>query len=1083
MGLFSRLFGKKDNTNFPIQYKEALAFNREFESLLSEDKFLARSDYKNFLKQYKEIFTFFDNIVKARTLTYFCKQNKIQESEVVKFLNYYMDIYDLSKGSSLIDKHNSVYIDSHLKSEKLYLDKILYEVDPKIILDDEQRKVILSDEDYSLIIAGAGAGKTTTVAAKVRYLVEKKHIDPQKILVISFTNKAVGELKERINIGLSIPCPITTFHSAGYAILSKQDDDKKKIVNDGFLYNCINNYLKGNILAQPDIVDKLIMFFGSYFDAPYEGDNINLFFNYLAKADFSTLKSNVNEYNVQVIDRRTNKATTITNEILRSIQEVKIANFLYLNQIDYNYEEIYPYHILKAKRPYTPDFCIRQENKVAYIEHFGITENGRHSFYSVDELNTYKQEILDKIALHKKHGTTLIYTYSEYNDGRDFLVHLREQLEENGFILKSRPSEEVFIKLVNTEENKYIYKFVKLICTFINNFKTNGYTLDDFYRFERTNANVRTKLFFDICKACYLEYKKRLSEENSIDFQDMINDSARILREKQIAKERLDFEYIIVDEYQDISRQRFDLTKELSNLCNAKIIAVGDDWQSIYAFSGSDVSLFTHFCSIMGYGQELKITRTYRNAQEVIDIAGNFVQKNESQIKKSLVSSKHIQKPVVIYTYSEEFDRKEFAGKGGKYFQLGKKVEDLIGKILEQNSRESISANSSILLIGRYNFDARNLCFSKDFIYDDDNGKIFSKKYPKAKLEFLTAHSSKGLGYDNVIIVNARNGIYGFPAKIDDDPVMKYVTNDDTSIEYAEERRLFYVAMTRTKNRVFIVTPEKHPSEFILELIKDYPNITVHGDLKKESDSNVDTIKKCPICGYPLQLRYKKDFGLRLWMCTNEPEICNFISNDLAGGEMSVQKCDRCKDGYLVVKKSSTGGTILGCTNYKQDGTGCDRWLNHDTYKRWINKEFEEDLTVDKQAYNEEVVVEMPKIKADLQSTHSIDRKKAEVHKVTYSERFIEKDGFQVVADDEGNIITDMDLLAELRSLRGKIMKESNKPAYTIISNKGLVSLATYKPETREEFIVLYGLGETTYVTYGSRFIEAIKEYFAKRSF
>ena len=102
-------------------------------------------------------------------------------------------------------------------------------------------------------------------------MVEVKHVDPKQILVISFTNKAVGELKERINEGLLIPCPITTFHSAGYAILRKQDDIKKQIVGEGFLYNTVNNYLKGNILEQPELVDKLIMFFGSYFDAPYEG--------------------------------------------------------------------------------------------------------------------------------------------------------------------------------------------------------------------------------------------------------------------------------------------------------------------------------------------------------------------------------------------------------------------------------------------------------------------------------------------------------------------------------------------------------------------------------------------------------------------------------------------------------------------------------------------------------------------------------------------------------------------------------------------------------------------------------------------
>lgn len=1083
MGLFSKLFIKKENTNTPIEYKEVISCNQEIKDLLSADMFIARSDYKYLLKKYANTYTFFSVTAKANALSYYCKQNKLNETEITKFLSFYEDIIDLGKGSSLFMKHNESFVHNHLISEKAYLDKILYEVDPNISLDEEQRKAILSEEDYTLIIAGAGAGKTTTIAAKVRYLVEKKHIDPKQILVISFTNKAVGELKERINEGLLIPCPITTFHSTGYAILRKQEDDKKRIVSEGFLFNSVSNYLKGNILAQPELVDKLIMFFGSYFDAPYDGDDINLFFNYIAKADFSTLKSNVNEYNAQIIDRRTNKTTTITNEVLRSVQEVKIANFLYLNQIDYNYEEIYPYHILKAKKPYTPDFCIRQGNKVAYIEHFGITESGRHGFYTPEELNKYKQEIQDKIALHKKHGSTLIYTYSQYNDGRDFLVHLRAQLEENGFILNSRPSEEVFNKLVNTEENKYILKLVKLICTFINNFKTNGYTLDDFYRFERTSANVRTKLFLDVCKACYLEYQKKLSEENAIDFQDMINDSARILREKQIANEKLDFKYIIVDEYQDISRQRFDLTKELSKICNAKIIAVGDDWQSIYAFSGSDISLFTHFCSIMGYGQELKITKTYRNAQEVIDIAGNFIQKNKTQIKKSLIAPKHIQKPVIIQTYSEEYDKKECKGKGGKYFQLGKQVEELIGKILEQNKKEGKGLNSSILLIGRFNFDARNLCFSKDFVYDENNGKIFSKKYRDAKLEFLTAHSSKGLGYDNVIIINAKNELYGFPSKIDDDPVMRYVIKDDTSIEYAEERRLFYVAMTRTKNRVFIVTPEKHPSEFILELVKDYPNITVHGVLSEESDTNVGIIKKCPTCGYPLQLRYKKNYGLRLWICSNEPEICNFISNELIGGEMSIQKCDWCKDGYLVVKKSLTSGAVLGCTNYKADGTGCNRSMNSDYYKRWINSEFEDDLSVDKPSY-QRYVVDIPKITPVSKPITSIEshceRKKADVHKTTFKEAQIEFDGFNVVADDEGNIITDLELLTELRSLRSQIMREDKRPAYTIIGNKGLVSLATYRPETREDFISLYGLGEKTYSEYGMRFIEAIKRFYSK---
>ena len=835
--------------------------------------------------------------------------------------------------------------------------------------------------------------------------------------------------------------------------------------------------MKSNILEKPELVDKLIMFFGSYFDVPYEGDDINLFFNYIAKGDFTTLKGNVNDYNEQIIDIRSGKNITITNEFLRSNEEVRIANFLYLNNIDYVYEEPYQYHILKAKKPYTPDFCIRQGDKIAYIEHFGITESGYHSFYTQEEITKYKKEINDKIILHKKHKTNLIYTFSKYNDGRDYLDHLKEQLEQFGFKLEKKSSQEVFQKLVNTEENRYILRFVALICNFIQNFKTNGYTIEDFYRFERLNSNVRTKLFFSVCKECYLEYEKKLSEKNAVDFEDMVNDSVSILREKYIAKEKVNFKYIIVDEYQDISRQRFDLTSELSKICDAKIIAVGDDWQSIYAFSGSDITLFTHFCEIMGYGEELKITKTYRNAQEVIDIAGNFVQKNESQIKKTLISPKNIEKPVIIYSYDETFDRKKNQGKGGKYYELGKKVEELIGKILDANKIEGRGENSSILLIGRYGFDARNLCFSKDFVYDEQNNKIFSKKYKNARLEFLTAHSSKGLGYDNVIIINARNEMFGFPAKIDNDPIMKYVVKEDSSKEYAEERRLFYVAMTRTKNRVFIVAPAQHPSEFILELIRDYKNITLYGDIEKNNGVNIGAMKKCPICGYPLQLRYKKNYGLKLWMCTNEPEICGFITNDIAGGEMSIQKCDSCKDGYLIVKKYKNDKVMLACTNYKSDGTGCNRMITPTFYKEWINESFEDDKSIDKPSYRKEIKIdEMPEIKAK----QSI-KKKNDVHKTKDMATTIGQDGFNVVVDDDGQVITDMSLLKYLRKVRFELAKEESIPPYVIMNNNALVSLATYKPTNKIEFIELKGLGERKYDKYGVKFIEAIKDFYENK--
>ncbi len=921
------------------EYASLLQFTQRLNDLLFDDKYLARSDYRHLVDDYTDINTFFTNLKMAKTLSYYCSANGIDDASVETFLRNYADLADLKDGSTCIQHHNQTYLQRHLASEKHYLDMVLSKVDPAISLDEEQRKVVLTDEDYMLVVAGAGAGKTTTVAAKVKYLVECKHVEPEQILVISFTNKAVGELRDKINKALKINCPVTTFHKTGYAILRKQDTDKKNVVDSGFMFDVINNYLKNDVLQEPEMVNKLILFFGSYFEAPYEGKDLNAFFNHISKADFSTMRSNMNEFVETITNKRTGKAITINYESLRSAQEVQIANFLYLNKVDYEYEKIYPYSFRKSYKPYTPDFTIKQGDRTIYIEHFGITEDGTHNRYTKTELEHYKKEVNDKVQFHRDHGTELIYTFSKYKDGRPLLEHLKEQLIAAGITLEPRSKQEVYRKIVSTEENKYILKLVRLLCTFIQNFKTNGYDTEKFREMHRMTDNVRTKLFLDVCHQCYLEYSKKLKERGAVDFEDMINDSAKILQEQQDMGEKLNFKYIIIDEYQDISRQRFDLARALSQICDAKIIAVGDDWQSIYAYAGSDITLFTHFAEIMGYGEELKITKTYRNSQEVIDIAGSFIQKNSSQIQKSLISPKHIDFPIIIEAYSEDGDKKDLEGKGGKFFLQAQAVERCIGQIMEANAKEGKSENSSILLIGRYGFDAFNLCRSGLFTYFENTGNVKSKAYPKAKMTFLTAHRSKGLGYDNVVIINAVNATYGFPSKIEDDPVMKLVIREDRTIEYAEERRLFYVAMTRTKNRVYIAVPQQRPSRFVAELVQEYDKVCVNGmlDFSKINSPDISLIKRCPICGYPLQYKHKKDFGLRLWICTNEPEICDFMTNELSGGILPILKCDCCKDGYLIVRtKDHT--PFLGCTNYKTDKSGCNRKINLTYYKKMLKR-------------------------------------------------------------------------------------------------------------------------------------------------
>ena len=934
MGLFSNIFrNKKVQAEAPPEVTgkclELLEWERFLEGLSHAGRYISRREYLPETEKFSGTMQTFRMFDENELLEDYCGKNGF-EAERARTL-----YRDYERITERVDRLNYRYIKAKLMEEQDYLDHILEEVDPAIRLDEDQRTVVVSDEDYSLVVAGAGAGKTTTVAAKVKYLVEKQQVDPARILIISFTNKAVNELREKINRDLNIPCPIVTFHAAGNAILHKNNPEKLNIVDGSKLYYCVQEYFRGTILKNPGVVNSLILFFASYFDAPYEGDDINHFFNHMANANYATMRSELDDFKEEIIDRNSRKKVTIQNEILRSMQEVEIANFLYLNGIDYTYEPIYPYHILMASKPYTPDFQITQDGRTVYIEHFGITEDGKNFLYDEEELAAYKKAVHEKILLHRQHGTELIYTFSSYDDKRSISAHLEECLVKRGFELRRRSNEEIIRKLIAAEENKYIRRLVVLVINFIRNFKVNGYEEQEFDELARKTSNVRTKLFLDICHGCYLEYKKYLIENRAVDFEDMINESARVLHEVKEMKEKLDYQYLIVDEYQDISRQRFDLVRSFSEVTDAKIVAVGDDWQSIYAFSGSDITLFTKFEEKMGYAKLMKIVRTYRNSQEVIDIAGNFIQKNASQIRKSLLSPKHLEDPVIIYTYDGAVKPSKKDRRSGRDYAMACAVLTALEQIMEYDRLSGVRTEESrLLLLGRFGFDGERLARTGLFEYIQRGAKLRSVKYPKLDITFMTAHASKGLGYDNVIVVNGRNETYGFPSKVEDDPVLSLVVKEDRSIQYAEERRLFYVAMTRTKNRVYFIAPEKNPSEFLLEIKREYKNVCLRGNWS-EKEPEVFGKKKCPVCGFPLQLRYKAAYGLKLYLCTNEPEVCSFMTNDLAGRKLSIIKCSSCQDGYLIVKRSKNGGRLLGCSNYKADKTGCGAMMSaRDYYKR-----------------------------------------------------------------------------------------------------------------------------------------------------
>ena len=899
---------------------------RELTKIFKTKRYIARSEYLYLLPDIENTSEFFTGLSSANLLDAFCNNNGLDFNSTLKFIDFIANI------NENVEAINDEYVESVLIKDKDYFDNILKAVDPNVVLDNEQRTVAVTDEDYCLVIAGAGAGKTTTIAAKVKYLVEKRNVNPEDILVISFTNEAVRELQSKINKTLGIPCVISTFHSAGNYVIKKESVKPLKIAQDDQIYYVLQEYFKDKILQNEVLIKKLLLFFSEYFEAPYAGESLEDFFVNIARSDYTTLKGDLESFKTNLINEKAKKKVTIKNEVVRSYEEVKIANFLFLNGIDYEYEPIYEYLIENSNKTYTPDFLIKQGDKKVYLEHFGIKEDGTSTLYNKDELDLYKKAIRDKLNLHKQHGTKLIYTFSSFKDGRDLITHLKEKLISSGIELHPLDEKDVFKNIISNEENRYIKKLIRLVNDFISAFKTNGYTQNYFEKLYLRTENVRNRLFIDICSECFNIYQNYLERNNMIDFQDMINKSSVVLRNLKNNNQTIPYKYIIIDEYQDISLQRFNFINELHKVCNAKVIAVGDDWQSIFAFSGSDIDLFTDFSNIFGYAKVLNINHTYRNSQELIDIAGKFVQANPKQIKKQLVSPKHILDPVIICTYDDR-PKNKGSNYSGVLFQAGMTVNNTLEKIAQYAKKEGRNPfKEKILILGRYNFDARNLESSGLFEFDSKHNKLISHKYPKLDLYFKTAHSSKGLTYDDVVIINCKNEFFGFPSKIVNDPVLSLVVKEDRSMTYAEDRRLFYVAMTRTKNRVFMLTPEHTPSDFVIEIKKRNNNIVQVGDMNLNYKPS-STFSSCPICGFPLIKRNAKGYGKPLWICSNEPELCSFMTNKLEGGKLSVCKCDKCNNGYLIVRKG-VDDYFLGCSNWKADGTGCFKTISRQDFYR-----------------------------------------------------------------------------------------------------------------------------------------------------
>ena len=588
---------------------------------------------------------------------------------------------------------------------------------------------------------------------------------------------------------------------------------------------------------------------------------------------------------------------TLNGDLVKSYEELEISNFLRLKNINFIYEHPYEHETATSQyRQYQPDFYLPDYG--IYIEHFGISKDGKTAPYINNEI--YLADMDWKRDIHSKYETNLIETYSYEKSDGNLLTLLEKKLKAYNVKFQDVPFEEV-LEIFNLI-NGAVDRFTKLTIQFLNHFKSNKYNIDTITK--RIGLfDFREKAFLEIFENIFIEYENKKNEFSCIDFYDMINDAIDIIKKGFY---RPEYKYILIDEFQDISSSRSELIKSLCEKIDDSILTVvGDDWQSINRFAGSDISIIKNFKNHFGVSETIFLDNTFRFDNNVSKVATNFITKNPSQIKKSIKTFKTSNSPS-IYIY-----------------RSSKGEENYISRILTFLEKK-VDKKKEILILGRFNY-----------LRPDNLIELQNRYKNKFSIKFMSVHGSKGLGADFVILLGVDKGKMGFPCEIEDDPILDIVMSQKENFHFSEERRLFYVALTRTKEKLFIVCDIHNGSEFIKEIVND--NTDEEIQFLNERDY---VAKHCPECELGSLVERQTEKG-SFYGCSNFPlcdyseEIRTCVSCD--GNlnkliEQNVAVCENkncgciealCKkcNSYMSVRKKDDR-EFLGCSSYFK--TGCN---------------------------------------------------------------------------------------------------------------------------------------------------------------
>lgn len=733
-------------------------------------KIISATQEKDFVNHYKPHFQEAYSLVK-----------KLEAFNITPSETIFKFISDFGAINRLVKQHNEGIITFLLDTHKEFFDHCL-----KYPLDKQQRRSIVSEEENCLVVSSAGSGKTSSIVGKVKYLTEIKKINPQNILLISYTNKAAAELTERMGIaGLRG----YTFHKLALDIIGQTTGQKPSIYeNTDALFVKIYHELLN--------------------DKKFKKSVIEYFIDY--QTPEKEWEKRKNERRQQLSEQKEVRLKATFPDMdgktvyVRSEQEQKICFALSSLSVKFRYEEPYEHPLVdEMHSQYKPDFSIYfeqgGETKRIYLEHFGVDEHGLVPIWfakdrgiTYEEANQkYNDGITWEKAAHEKFSTKLLTTSSADFHYSDIREKLKTLLEKADVSIQEKTDAELY-DMVLPPNSKHEKAFIRLVVTFVTLIKSSCKSVDEVLRQTKNAGDERsTFIIKNIFQPVYKRYIEELANINQIDFTDAILQATDICRSSHPVK----YDYIIVDEFQDISVDRYNFLKVLrEGNPPAKLYCVGDDWQSIYRFSGSDMALFNQFSDYFGQTEINKIETTYRFGEPLVSLSSQFIQRNEAQIKKNIHPFNPQVKTELQFC---DYERRDYC--------------NVIGQLVA-----SIPLDKSVFLLGRYSFDDYYLSFMYKSVKE---GNRFFYIIGDRKIEFLTVHKSKGLEADYVIILQCNKDTYGFPSLVSDDPVLNYVLTKSDQYPYGEERRLFYVAITRAKVKTYILYDRRFPSVFVDEFL------------------------------------------------------------------------------------------------------------------------------------------------------------------------------------------------------------------------------------------------------------------------